>query len=168
MDAARSSSFDMSLFRPSAAVCCSADDVISTCCSFPLPPFSLPLPPALSLSNSLSFCPLGVTQNAVHVRQKQVGGGGHGGEEGPNDTTTMPRHNQRSALPSYDTSHSPQTANQTRAETEQPALLNAVCFVAQLKSAKGSSSVKMNYKLYSTVYLHYYYKLYSYIITDPV
>lgn len=23
---------DMSLFRPSAAVCCSADDVISTCC----------------------------------------------------------------------------------------------------------------------------------------
>lgn len=23
----------MSLFRPSAAVCCSADDVISTCCS---------------------------------------------------------------------------------------------------------------------------------------
>lgn len=32
MDAARSSSFDMSLFRPSAAVCCSADDVISTCC----------------------------------------------------------------------------------------------------------------------------------------
>lgn len=27
-----SSSIDMSLFRHSAAVCCSADDVISTCC----------------------------------------------------------------------------------------------------------------------------------------
>lgn len=52
-----SSSIDMSLFRHSAAVCCSADDVISTCCRVS-------------------------AQNATHVHCRGRGGRGRGHMQG--------------------------------------------------------------------------------------